>query len=487
MRAKTAWLLLAILCLASFAVAQDTAWEKYMKAGMEAYQQGQYAEAEKQFSAALKEAEKFGEQDPRVGSSLNNLAALYQVQGKYGEAEPLYRRSLAIREKALGSEHREVAQSLNNLAGLYHAQGKYAEAEPLFGRALAINEKALGPAHPAVAISLGSLASLYHDQSKSAEAEPLFKRALAILEKALGPEHPNVATGLNNLASLYHAQGKYAEAEQLSRRALAIREKVLAPEHPHLTASLNNLALLYDAQGKSGEAEPLLRRALAIAEKALGPEHPNVATALENYAGLLRKTNREAEAATMEARAKAIRAKHAAPYLAPALTAAQKKINYKEISFELPTGDWKRDAESETQIGFSRTEEKHHGQNVGIWAVEFPASLRALSQKEHASGYFDFERRKGRPQTRRWEAFSEGERQIGKVRYPIMTFRMTATDTTPVALFDGLFLLYFPEDFDSRQRFYCFMWMDGRPATEPGRSDANLAMLDLIISSVRER
>ena len=46
-KAKTGWLLLGILCLASFAVVQDTAWEKLNGAGMEAYQQGRYAEAEK--------------------------------------------------------------------------------------------------------------------------------------------------------------------------------------------------------------------------------------------------------------------------------------------------------------------------------------------------------------------------------------------------------------------------------------------------------
>ena len=31
-KAKTGWLLLAILCLTSCAVADDTAWEKYMMA-----------------------------------------------------------------------------------------------------------------------------------------------------------------------------------------------------------------------------------------------------------------------------------------------------------------------------------------------------------------------------------------------------------------------------------------------------------------------
>ena len=43
---------------------------------------------------------------------------LYRTQGKYAEAEPLYKRALAIREKTLGREHPDVAQSLNYLAGL---------------------------------------------------------------------------------------------------------------------------------------------------------------------------------------------------------------------------------------------------------------------------------------------------------------------------------------------------------------------------------
>jgi tetratricopeptide (TPR) repeat protein len=50
---------------------------------------------------------------------------------------------LAIREKALGTTHPDVGQTLNNLALIYRAQGKYSEAEGLFKRALAIRETAL--------------------------------------------------------------------------------------------------------------------------------------------------------------------------------------------------------------------------------------------------------------------------------------------------------------------------------------------------------
>ena len=209
-------------------------------------------------------------------------------------------------EKVLGPDHPQVAIGLKNLGVLYDEQGKYAQAEPLYKRSVAIVEKVLGPEHPDVAQGLNNLAVFYDEQGKYAQAEPLYQRSLAIREKGLGPEHPDVAQSLNNLAALYDAQGKYAQAEPLFKRALAIREKVLGPEHPQVAIGLNNLALLYFNQGNYAEAEPLYQRRLAIDEKVLGPEHPSVATSLNNYAALLREVNREAEAEELEARARMI-------------------------------------------------------------------------------------------------------------------------------------------------------------------------------------
>src|SRR5258708_7743902 len=182
--------------------------------------------------------------------------------------------ALSIRERMLGPDHPEVAAGLNNLASLYQAQGRYAEAEPLFKRALAIGDKVLGPDHPDAAVRLSNLAMLYRDQMRYAEAEPLAKRALAISEKALGPEHPDVAVWLSNLAMLYRDLDRDAEAEPLAKRALAIDEKVLGPEHPQVAVRLNVLPLPYKVHTPHAEAEPLAKRALAISDKALGPEHP---------------------------------------------------------------------------------------------------------------------------------------------------------------------------------------------------------------------
>ena len=60
------------------------------------------------------------------------------------------RQVLGMRERTLGPDHLEVAASLNNIAVLLKMMSRYEEAEQLYKRSIAIKEKALGPAHPQV-------------------------------------------------------------------------------------------------------------------------------------------------------------------------------------------------------------------------------------------------------------------------------------------------------------------------------------------------
>jgi tetratricopeptide (TPR) repeat protein len=166
--------------LVSHVSAQDVSWETYMYRAEKAFRQGDYDDAENSVEAALEKAEQFGPEDPRLAASLNNLAFLYHTQGRYAEAEPLYRRALTVKEKTLGTDHPTVASSLNNLANLYNAQGKYADAEPLYQMALVIVEKVLGPHHPNVATAMENYAALLRKTNRSAEAEKLEERAKAI-------------------------------------------------------------------------------------------------------------------------------------------------------------------------------------------------------------------------------------------------------------------------------------------------------------------
>ena len=73
--------------------------------------------------AKLNEAE-LGPTHPHTLSSVNNLAILLRAQGKYAEAEPLFRRALQGREAELGPTYPHTLSSVNNLANLLSDQGK---------------------------------------------------------------------------------------------------------------------------------------------------------------------------------------------------------------------------------------------------------------------------------------------------------------------------------------------------------------------------
>ena len=181
-------------------------------------------------------------------------------------------RIVAAEVLRLSIESPGAARLLNQAAWYLGERAQYKEAEPLLKRAVEIREKALGPAHPDTASSLSDLAGIYSGQGQYKEAEPLLKRALEINEKALGPHHPDTATSLNNLADTYSGQGQYKEAEPLLKRALEIREKALGPaatsvgilgggvEHPVVAKLAANYAHVLQKLGRGYEAHKLRTR-----------------------------------------------------------------------------------------------------------------------------------------------------------------------------------------------------------------------------------
>ena len=257
---------------------------------IELYRQGQYTDAIPLAQEVLRRYRQ-GEGDLKVATALNNLAGLYESQGRYSEAEPLYKQSLEIIRTSLPADDPDLATSINNLAGLYHAQGRYSEAEPLFIQAIEIDRKSLPADHSQLATHLNNLASLYRVQGRYSEAEPLFMQALEIKRKSLPADHPSLATSINNLAGLYESQGRYSEAEPLYKQAIEIDRKSLPADHPQLAAHLNNLAGLYESQGRYSEAEPLYKQTLEMVRKSLPADHSYLSITLNNLAGLYWASN----------------------------------------------------------------------------------------------------------------------------------------------------------------------------------------------------
>ena len=76
--------------------------------------------------------------DTLDAEALNQQVIQLYDQGRYSDAIPLAQRVLAIREKSLGPDDPDVARALYNLAVLYDEQGRPTDAEPLYKRSVAI-------------------------------------------------------------------------------------------------------------------------------------------------------------------------------------------------------------------------------------------------------------------------------------------------------------------------------------------------------------
>ena len=110
------------------------------------------------------------ERHPDTITSLNNLALVYDRQGRYAEAEPLFAQALQLRREVLDERHPDTITSLNNLALVYDRQGRYAEAEPLYAQALALSREMLGADHPLTLQIHGNLVYLLAHQGRMAVA-----------------------------------------------------------------------------------------------------------------------------------------------------------------------------------------------------------------------------------------------------------------------------------------------------------------------------
>jgi tetratricopeptide (TPR) repeat protein len=94
-------------------------------------------------------------------SALNEELGRLYTQGRFADAIDVARRLLTADERRLGKDHPDTLIDVNNLAELYRIQGKYREAEPLYRRALealsAASARSIQTRSPSSTISQGSM------------------------------------------------------------------------------------------------------------------------------------------------------------------------------------------------------------------------------------------------------------------------------------------------------------------------------------------
>ena len=141
-------------------------------------------------------------------------AYLCERQGRYAEAERLYKQVIKLRNRRFGSKHLSVADGLSELALLYRRQKRYSEAQRLLQHALAIQNRLLTSSHVQIADNLYQLADTFHQQQLYGKAEPLYQRALTIFRSQLGAQHRRtqaVYSGLMQMIAAAIEADKFAD------------------------------------------------------------------------------------------------------------------------------------------------------------------------------------------------------------------------------------------------------------------------------------
>ncbi len=287
-------------------------WKEVMLAGIKAHRAGKQDDAVQSLAEGLRIARRLhpkGEAPdghPDLVISMQNLAVVYQAQGKWGDAEGFYKDALAMRERLDPGDHAEVANVRQTLALLCETQAKWADAETHARDALAMYKRLFKGDHVEVANSLSKLAGVYQVQGKLTAAAPLYADVVAMRKRLFKGDHVEVAAGMQNLAGVYQAQGKWAEAEALYTDALTMYKRLFRGDHPHLATCLQNLSVLHTAQGKLAEAEPLGRSALDMRKRLFTGDHPDLASSRQNLARLCEAQGKWAEAEALYADALAM-------------------------------------------------------------------------------------------------------------------------------------------------------------------------------------
>ena len=159
---------------------------------------------------------------------------------------------------------------MSNLAGVLHSQGKFTEAEPIFREVLTLRIKELGQEHPDTITSINNLASVLDKQGKDSKAEKLYRQALQLCRNIFPDQrHPNTLISIHNLALfLLERDDKNweKEAKALCWECIAGYSHAFGPNHSKTIESFETFVVTLLEKNKSDEVDELKSKFPEVAQ-----------------------------------------------------------------------------------------------------------------------------------------------------------------------------------------------------------------------------
>jgi tetratricopeptide (TPR) repeat protein len=227
---------------------------------------GDFAKSEKNYEDALwmAEASRYDEVAAEATAQLIAIVGYHERRHREGERWAQYAKALLHR---LGPGHDVLAGwRSNNLALIYQSEGRFEESLANSIEAVALKKVAFGENNFDVAISLMNVAQNLFQLERIDEAIETNNKALKILRSTVGSDQPLVAFCLSNGAEFANARGRYVEAKSMAEEGLLIAEREFDVDHPFIAYPLTAVGWALIETGKPALALPYLERALRIRE-----------------------------------------------------------------------------------------------------------------------------------------------------------------------------------------------------------------------------
>ncbi|MEV0252039.1 helix-turn-helix transcriptional regulator [Nocardia sp. NPDC050712] len=224
----------------------------------------------------------------------HNFARLRYDQGRYREAEELYRSVLARRQASLGPRDPDTLNTQHYLARTLRRLGEFEQARRLLHQTYQLRLQILGERDPDTLTSRQGIADLLRAEGDGIRAETMYAEVLSARTDVLGPEHPSTLSTRQYHAELLHAHGRPAEAEAELRRLWPANQRVRGLDHPRTLAVGAALIDVLRDTGRSADATEVAVAVVGAARRLFGATHPTTIEACHRLALV------EAEVAALE-------------------------------------------------------------------------------------------------------------------------------------------------------------------------------------------
>lgn len=236
-----------------------------------------------------------------TGNAMQQLAWTLMLDGRYKEAEDVAAKAKYEHEQSGNKDSENRILDDYTLATIYLKDGKFDQAEPLFREAIELKRDVLklnsAPSEPKIvsppplaALEL-ELGKLEIEMNRLREADATLKEALKLAEDDNAAKKENskriLALVLEQTAALKQSFGQVKEAENICKRGMKIIREQVSPNQVEFLSAVGTLMGIYREQYKYGLVDRISKSLWPAANTLWRPEHPEILRAkLMNMAGL---------------------------------------------------------------------------------------------------------------------------------------------------------------------------------------------------------